>query len=293
MRIFIVTGLSGAGKSIALKTFEDMGCEAVDNVPLLLVPELVNSAKNKSSQIAVGEDVRNRDFSFQHFKEAITTLEKNGHSVSIVFLDCEDKILQQRFTETRRKHPLALDHTVIEGIAVERKLLAPVRDMADTTFDTSEWTNAELRAAIRAYYGNDSGALSIFVTSFSFKRGVPRDADIIFDVRFLRNPFYVENLRELTGLDKAVAAFIEADPDAATFFSNLLKLLEPILPRYLQEGKSYLTIAIGCTGGRHRSVFIAEKLAGFLGQKEYKVSVRHRDLDKNLLSPHSTPLEKA
>jgi UPF0042 nucleotide-binding protein len=160
----------------------------------------------------------------------------------------------------------------------ERSLLASLRDMADMVFDTSEWTSGDLRHAIRQYYGDENRALSIFVSSFSFKRGVLRDADLVFDVRFLQNPFYDDRLRSLTGLDPQVVKFVEADPDFKSFFDHLTQLLVPLLPRYLQEGKSYLTIGIGCTGGLHRSVCVAEKLAGFLKKKEYKVGIRHRDL---------------
>lgn len=283
MRILIVTGLSGAGKSVALKTLEDIGCEAIDNVPLLLIPSLVASGQLGSHNLAIGEDARSRDFSLSHFQEMIASLKNHGHKVEIIFLDCDDSILQLRFTETRRKHPLALDRPVIDGITHERELFASLSDIADITFNTSEWSNGDLRNAIRQYYGNDNRVLSLFVTSFSFKRGVPRDADIVFDVRFLRNPFYDSKLRNMTGLDNEVAKFIEDDESEKTFFSNLQQLIEPLLPRYLREGKTYLTIAIGCTGGRHRSVFVSEKLAGFLRQKEYKVGVRHRDLKNGLV----------
>jgi UPF0042 nucleotide-binding protein len=201
-----------------------------------------------------------------------------GHEVRLVFLDSDSEVLQRRFTETRRKHPLALDRPVMDGILSERSLLFPLRGLADIVFDTSEWTGGDLRGAMREFFGAESRALSVFVTSFSFKRGLPRDADLVFDVRFLRNPFYDNALKDLTGLDVPVATFVESDPGFTKFFSNLSKLIEPLLPRYLQEGKSYLTIAIGCTGGRHRSVFVAEKLAGFLKQKEYKVGIRHRDI---------------
>jgi len=276
MRILLVTGMSGAGKSVALKTLEDIGCEAVDNVPLALIPSLAGKGAHN---LAIGTDARSRDFSARHFQEMLMALRENGaNQVQVLFLDCDNEVLQRRFTETRRKHPLALDRPVMDGIRHERNLLAPLRDMADITFDTSEWTGGDLRNAIREYYGTQDRTLSIFVTSFSFKRGVPRDADLVFDVRFLHNPFYEDALRDLTGLDKPVASFIESDPDFAGFFTHLVTLIEPLLPRYLQEGKSYLTIAIGCTGGRHRSVFVTEKLAGFLKQKEYKVGIRHRDL---------------
>lgn len=279
MRILIVTGLSGAGKSVALKTLEDIGCEALDNVPLSMIPTMVASGTGEANTLAFGEDVRSRDFSSVHFQEMITRLRGAGHKVEVIFLDCDNNVLQQRFSETRRKHPLAPDRPVLDAIAYERECFKDLYAMADIVIDTSELSSGGLRNAIREYYGSGHKALSLFISSFSFRRGVPRDADIVFDVRFLRNPFYNSHLRDMTGLDPEVGAFIEADPDEASFFSNLLKLLIPLLPRYLQEGKSYLTVAIGCTGGRHRSVFISEKLAGFLKQKEYKVSVRHRDLD--------------
>ncbi len=284
MRILIVTGLSGAGKSVALKTLEDIGCEAMDNVPLSLIPSLASSGygDGEARILAIGEDVRSRDFSLSHFQDMITELRARNHKVEVIFLDCDDQVLQRRFSETRRKHPMALDRPVMDGIIYERELFGNLRDIADVTFDTSEWTSGDLRNAIREYYGNSNRALSLFIASFSFKRGVPRDADMVFDVRFLRNPFYDDGLREMTGFDPPVAAFIEADPDEKHFFANLIQLITPLLPRYLQEGKSYLTIAIGCTGGRHRSVFVSEKLAGFLRKKEYKVSVRHRDLDVNV-----------
>ena len=240
MRILLVTGLSGAGKSVALKTLEDIGCEAVDN-------------GEQAHSLAIGTDARNRDFSIEHFQELLKVLRtQQGHEVIVIFFDCDNEVLQRRFTETRRKHPLALDRPVMDGILHERALLAPLRDIADITFNTSEWTSGDLRHALREHFTDDNRALSVFVTSFSFKRGLPRDADMVFDARFLHNPFYEDQLRALTGLDAPVAQFI-----------GKLNLHE---------------FAIGCTGGRHRSVFISEKLAGFLKQKEYKVGIRHRDL---------------
>lgn len=279
MRILLVTGLSGAGKSVALKTLEDIGCEAVDNVPLSLVPSLIEPGGEQAHSLAIGTDARNRDFSIEHFQELLKVLRtQEGHEVVVLFFDCDNEVLQRRFTETRRKHPLALDRPVMDGILHERTLLAPLRDIADITFNTSEWTSGDLRHTLREHFTDDNRALSVFVTSFSFKRGLPRDADMVFDVRFLHNPFYDDQLRPLSGLDAPVAHFIESDPGFRGFFSQLVQLIEPLLPRYLQEGKSYLTVGIGCTGGRHRSVYVAEKLAGFLKQKEYKVGIRHRDL---------------
>jgi RNase adapter protein RapZ len=279
MRIFLVTGLSGAGKSVALKMLEDIGCEAIDNVPLELIPSLTDSGGGSAHSLAIGTDARSRDFSPRHFRSMLDALKASrAHEVKVLFFDCDNEVLQRRFTETRRKHPLALDRPVMDGIVHERELLAPLRDMADVTFDTSEWTSGDLRHAVRQHYGAPDHTLSVAVTSFSFKRGIPREADLVFDVRFLSNPFYDEALRHLTGIDSPVRAFIEQDSGFDGFFSGLTQLLVPLLPRYLQEGKSYLTIAIGCTGGRHRSVAVAEKLAGFLKKKEYKVEIRHRDI---------------
>jgi RNase adapter protein RapZ len=277
MRIILITGLSGAGKLTALRALEDMGCEAIDNAPLSLIPSLVASDRGVDHCIAIGTDARSRDFSPRHFEKTLREL-KAGHDARLIFLDADNETLQRRFTETRRKHPLALDRPVMDGILHERSMLGPLRGLADAVFDTSEWTSADLRQTVRDFYGTDARALSVFVTSFSFKKGLPRDADLVFDVRFLRNPFYDDTLRPFTGLDAPVAAFIESDPGFTEFFNNLSMLIEPLLPRYLQEGKSYLTIAIGCTGGRHRSVRVAEKLAGFLKEREYKVGVRHRDI---------------
>lgn len=279
MRVWLITGLSGAGRSVALRALEDLGCEAVDNVPLALVPSLLASGGDEGHRLVIGADVRSRDFSPVYFSEMLSGLRaQKEHEVRLLFLDCDNEVLQRRFTETRRKHPLALDRPVMDGIRHERQLLAPLRDMADTVLDTSEWANADLRTALRQYCGEEQRALSLFITSFSFKRGIPRDADMVFDVRFLRNPYYDNSLRELTGMNAEVASFVEADADFAAFFTHLTQLVTPLLPRYLLEGKSYLTIAVGCTGGWHRSVVVAEKLAGFLRQKEYKVGVRHREL---------------
>jgi UPF0042 nucleotide-binding protein len=272
--------LSGAGKSVALKTLEDVACEAVDNVPLMLIPSLVESDANQSHTLAIGIDARSRDFSFLHFQDMIFTLRADKtRTVEVVFLDCDSTVLQRRFTETRRKHPLALDRPVIDGITHERELLSQLRETANVVFDTSDWKSSDLRNAMREYYGNNNRLLSLLVTSFSFKLGVPRDADMVFDVRFLRNPFYDDTLRAKTGLDQDVAQFIEKDEGEKPFFDNLTNLILPLLPRYLKEGKSYLTIAIGCTGGQHRSVFISEKLTRFLINKGYKVSIRHRSLE--------------
>lgn len=281
MKLIMVTGLSGAGKSLALKVLEDAGYEAIDNIPLAFIPVLVDTVVDHRRRIAVGTDVRSRDFSETAFLKVVEMLtSRPGLEVTTLFLDCLDEVLRRRFTETRRRHPLAVDRPVMDGIRIERKMLGSLRDKADTVIDTSDYSGNELKNVLRKLYGDDNQALSVFISSFAYRKGVPREADLVFDVRFLKNPFYVPELKELNGLDEQVGAHIETDEDFARFFNGLTGLLLPLLPRYLAEGKSYLTVAIGCTGGKHRSVYVSEKLAGFLSQNGYKVETRHRDLEK-------------
>lgn len=288
-RIVLVTGLSGAGRSTSLKALEDLGYEAVDNLPLSLVgalveplvaPDHVGRSVDPDRPLAVGLDARTRDFDTASLAALVGRLGQRADvDVRLVFLDCADEVLQRRFTETRRRHPLAIDRPVADGIARERALLARLRDVAGLTIDTTELSIHDLRRLLAAHFGlGDASGLFVFVTSFSFRRGVPRDADLVFDVRFLDNPHYVEALRPLTGRDPAVAAHVAGDPDFPEFYRRLTDLLQPLLPRYNREGKSYLTIAIGCTGGRHRSVFVAEKLGLWLKEQGLKVALSHREL---------------
>jgi UPF0042 nucleotide-binding protein len=278
-KLLLITGLSGAGKSTALKAMEDLGYETVDNMPLSLLPLLIVSEKVQDEMVVVGVDIRSRDFSADYLGRAIEAIRKAGsHKVETLFLNCDDEVIQRRYTETRRKHPLAIDRPISDGIAMERMLIGDIQNWADLVIDTTQVKPTELRATIQSRYSKLEEHLSIFVQSFSFRQGVPRDADLVFDVRFLRNPHYDENLRPLTGLNKEIGEYIKKDEAYAGFFENLTKLLLPLLPRYQQEGKSYLTIAIGCTGGKHRSVFVAEQLAAFLNSKEYHVQHRHRDI---------------
>ncbi len=284
-RIVIVTGMSGAGRSTALKAMEDIGYEAVDNLPLRLVPSLVIQGPAADRGLAVGVDIRSRGFDVGGFIQALSRLRQEcRHRIDLLFLDSEDEVLRRRYTETRRVHPLARDRSAADGIAEERLMLAPVRDAADAIVDTSSATAREFTQRIQEYFGGSPKEhLRVFITSFGFRQGLPRDADLVFDVRFLRNPHYDEVLRPMTGLDPAVGAFIEKDEGYGLFFDRLTELLAVLLPRYLKEGKSYLSIAIGCTGGRHRSVFAAHRLWRWLREAGYATTIGHRDLDETTL----------
>ncbi len=279
--LVVVTGVSGAGKSSALKALEDMGFEAIDNVPLSLLDRLVAPGLFPR-HLAVGVDIRTRDFAADTFLGQLSDLRKRQDvAARVLFLDCDDQVLGRRYAETRRRHPLAIDRPVADGIRQERALLLPIRERAGVILDTSDMSLGDLKAAMEVHFRTDANpGLPIFVVSFSFRRGLPRDADLVFDVRFLDNPHYDLDLRPLTGLDPAVGRHVEMDPAYGGFFDDLTGLLAPLLPRYAAEGKSYLTIAVGCTGGRHRSVFVAERLGAWLGAQGEKVRIRHRDLNK-------------
>ncbi|MBK3776507.1 RNase adapter RapZ [Azospirillum sp. YIM DDC1] len=281
-QLVLVTGMSGAGMSVALKALEDLGYEAVDNLRLSLVPALLEQADPRKRPLALVIDSRTRDFSAHAMLEEVEALKAHaGLDVRLVFLDCGDETLQRRFTETRRRHPLAIDRPVPDGIQLERAMLLPLKQRADVTIDTTQLSIHDLRRILAGNFQiGAQAALQVFVTSFSFRMGLPREADLVFDVRFLTNPHYDPDLRPLTGLDPRVAARVEGDPDFADFFRHLTDLLQPLLPRYNQEGKSYLTIAIGCTGGKHRSVFVAERLAAWLDGLGLKVGISHRELDR-------------
>lgn len=280
--VVVVTGMSGAGKSTALRVLEDMGFEAVDNVPLSLFAGLVQPDPGFDRRLAIGVDIRTRDFGVAPLLAAMDRLEASaGQETRLLFIDCDDEVLRRRFTETRRRHPLAADRPVGDGIRHERQLLTVLRDRADTVIDTTDYQPADLRKDLEALFaaGRHSG-LAVFVTSFAFRYGLPREADLVFDVRFLRNPHYVPELQPQSGLDAPVGAHIEGDANFPRFFTALTGMLAPLLPLYGAEGKSYLTIAIGCTGGRHRSVFVAEKLAAWLADQGYQASRHHRDIHR-------------
>jgi UPF0042 nucleotide-binding protein len=280
-RVVIVTGMSGAGKTLALKALEDQGYEAVDNLPLSLVVSLVRPGDGVTRPLALGVDIRTRDFGVEPLLEAVDRLMAGGLDVRLLFLDCDDEALGRRFTETRRRHPLAVDRPLLDGIRHERRLVSPLRARADVVVDTSSLPPAEFKRVLAGHFAleGDRG-LMVFVTSFAYRGGLPREADLVLDARFLKNPHYVPELRPLTGRDAAVAGYIAADPAFAVFLDSVTQLLEPLLPRFAAEGKSYLTIAVGCTGGRHRSVAIAERLAAWLKERGSRVELRHRELDE-------------
>ena len=288
-RVLIVTGMSGAGKSSSLKSLEDMGYEAVDNIPLSLLVSLVSPHQSSlpfqdgGMPLAIGVDIRTRDFDIDSFiKYWDDLLQQTALSVTVLFLDCDDDELNRRYTETRHRHPLALDRPVIDGIRHERRLVSDLRRRADLVLDTTQLTPRELNNLLQGHFSeHNQQGLAVFVTSFSYRRGLPREADLVFDVRFLRNPHYEPALKSLTGLDTDVAQFILGDKEFHQFFDNLTRLLEQLLPRYAAEGKSYLTIAIGCTGGRHRSVFVAEQLKMWLSERNSKTQIQHRDLNNH------------
>lgn len=279
-RLVLVTGLSGAGRSTALNALEDEGFEAIDNLPLAMLDRLLAHSPTAPAPLAVAVDARSRHFDASAFVAQIATLREQGDlDVSIVFLESDSEALLRRFTETRRRHPLAAHRSVEEAIALERDLMMPIRAVADLVVDTTTMSGGDLRRHVVAHLvpGNRR-ALAVFVTSFSYRQGVPRNADLVFDVRFLDNPHYVDALQAQDGRDPAVAAHIETDPSFAPFMERLTALLDLLLPGYEREGKHYLTIAIGCTGGRHRSVFVAERLAALLSDGRRRVSLQHRDL---------------
>ena len=289
-RFLLVTGMSGAGKSTALKAMEDMGYEAVDNLPLSLLPALIapheSAADLVRRPLAIGIDIRTRDFGVDELLGVLDgVVDHAGFDTQLIFLDCEDEILRRRYTETRRRHPLAADRPVVDGIAHERRLLLKLRDRSDIVIDTTGLALNDLRQFLRGHFALEiETSFAVSVMSFSYRRGVPREADLVFDVRFLANPHYVPDLQPLTGLDPAVAAYVAADADFEQFFASLTSLLAPLFPRFRQEGKSYLTIAIGCTGGQHRSVYVADRLTSWLTDQGEQASVAHRELQDSAAS---------
>jgi UPF0042 nucleotide-binding protein len=281
IKLYIISGMSGAGKSQALKIFEDFGFVCVDNMPIRMVSDFIdiclkNSVRYKN--VAISVDSRAGE-SLTSFKDLLVIFKEKNIGYKIIFFNASDSVLLKRYSEVRRRHPLG--KSVSEGIELERKIIDRVFGVADEVIDTSDLTIGELKKVISVlagirHYGRQY--LSISILSFGYKYGLPNDADIVYDVRFIINPNYVHGLKFKTGMDEAVRTYIEKQKEFKKFFNIFSKLIETTLSGYIKEGKSYLTIAVGCTGGQHRSVFTAEKLAGFLKSKKYKVKLNHRDI---------------
>ncbi len=280
-RLILITGPSGAGRTTAIRVLEDLGYEGIDNIPLSLVPRLLDGPP-LGRPIALGLDVRNRDFNATALIELIDLLTRDPRvALEVLYLDCSVTELIRRFSETRRRHPLAPAESPAEGIEREMDLLAPIRVRADHLIDTTELSPHDLKAEIARWFDRGTtGRLAVSVQSFSYKRGVPRGVDMIFDCRFLANPYWNPALRALDGRDSAVVDYIRTDPRFAEFFQRLHDLLLLLLPAHLDEGKAHLSIGFGCTGGQHRSVALAEMMGTALAQAGWPVSKRHRELER-------------
>jgi len=282
-RILLVTGLSGAGKSTALDTLEDLGWEVVDNFPLSLLDHLLATplpaGAEQGRPLAIGLDSRTRGFNAERLIGQIKRVAKeHGQPVETLFLDCLAHELLRRYSETRRRHPLAADRPAADGIAEERETMAPLKRWADFVIDTTDSDANALRQQMRDRFGHEEDAPTLSIQSFGFARGLPRNADLVFDMRFLKNPHWEPNLRELTGLDAPVAAHIAEDEAYEKAVARIEELLLTLLPRYRAEGKAYVSVAFGCTGGRHRSVHVAQRVAARLREAGFSPSLDHRDL---------------
>ena len=278
-QIVLVTGMSGAGRSSTLNIFEDLGFEAVDNLPFSLLGDLIGGGAAERA-LAIGVDIRNRDFAGDVFDSELKRLrQKIRQSVVTIFLDCDDEVLIKRYTETRRRHPLASERPLADGIQLERRAMQMVRKDADILIDTSHLSPWALKSQLVGRFAHKNvPSLCVSIISFSFRQGVPREADLVFDVRFLRNPHYINELRTLTGHDPRVGDYVSKDPDFTEFMSKLEGMMALLLPRFKSEGKSYLTVAIGCTGGQHRSVFTAQRLYDALSSPDIQIQLHHRDI---------------
>jgi UPF0042 nucleotide-binding protein len=296
--VVLVSGLSGAGKASILRALEDLGFEAVDNPPLHLIEGLVSAAESGAARkLAVGVDARSRGFDAEEVLATLARLRQNpGLRPELVYAWADAGMLLRRYTETRRRHPLAPNGRVIDGVTAEQALTAALHEAADLVIDTTDLPVPALRRLIEDRYGLDAGGgeeggVSISLLSFAFPAGLPREADMVFDARFLRNPHYVSALKSRTGLDPEVGGYVEADPDYPAFFAKLVDLLGLLLPRFVQEGKKYVTIAVGCTGGRHRSVYIVERLAFRLTETGWRVTTTHRELAREGPLALATPAD--
>lgn len=282
IRVVVITGMSGSGKSTALRALEDIGFFCVDNLPVVLLPkflELQAESSSEISKVALVMDLREKTF-LDKYTAIFSEMKEMGYRIEIIFLDASDDILVQRFKETRRTHPLSEKGSLMEGIALERSKLASLRNMADKVIDTSPYNVHQLKDVTQRYFLSPTGEkkLVINMTSFGYRNGLPPDADIVMDVRFLPNPYFVENLKNLDGNDRKVEEFVMGWEESKTFLNKLFNLFEFLMPLYEKEGKAYLNIAVGCTGGKHRSVVMLNRTAEFLRAKHFIINVNHRDI---------------
>ena len=284
IHLIVLTGLSGGGKTVALRALEDLEFYCVDNLPSALLPQLVNAVVegngNKHRRIAVGVDVRNRGADFAHMPTVLSELAAAGVQVHLIFLDCRDEILIKRYSESRRRHPLAMRGlSLADAIAEERKLLRPLMAIAERVIDSSELNVHQLRRLVAKGYAQAIEGLTLMFQSFAFRRGLPLDADFVFDARCLPNPHWHPHLRPLSGKDAPVREFLDSEPLVGEYFSDTARWLDAWLPRFEQDDRSYLTISVGCTGGRHRSVYLVEKLAAYYRDRREGVLTFHRELE--------------
>lgn len=282
--LVIITGMSGAGKTQAVRALEDSGFFCIDNLPPVFVPkfiELLNESSNHLDKVALVMDIRGGKF-FQALEETLAFL-NNNYPYEMLFLDASDEALVRRFKETRRKHPLLAEQGVLEGIIEERKRLEPLRGLASKIIDTSELTPKQLKQQVVELFADEKKAkIVITVVSFGYKYGIPLDADLVMDVRFLPNPFYVKELKSLTGEDERVQSYVLSSPETGVFVEKFAEMLDFLIPYYIKEGKTHLVVAIGCTGGQHRSVTLANKINSIIKNSDYKVIITHRDLKKSV-----------
>ncbi len=284
LRIVIVTGMSGSGKSTALRALEDVGFFCVDNLPVALLPkflEIQTDAASEISKVALVMDLRERYF-LERYAEIFSSLKAQGHRIEILFLDAGDEALLRRFRETRRAHPLCERGTVMEGIALEREKLKALREMADKVVDTSSFNVHQLKEVIQRHFtaSPSEKRLVINLMSFGYRYGLPPEADLVLDVRFLPNPYFIEELKNLNGEDGKIEDYVMGWQESRTFLRQLLDMMEFLIPLYEKEGKSSLNVALGCTGGKHRSVVIAKQLARYFSGKNYLMNLTHRDIHR-------------